>query len=141
MKGQKNRSGRRNRTRHPVTGWDDQFQQALRLRPRVKFPDTGPPGTRCANPGSDPGLQDFYVLRLPAFWAAGDGEFYGLAFRQAAESAGLDGGEMHKYISIATVTGNKSKSFRVVKPLHDSLFHVIFLCFLDVPAEKIDWFL
>jgi hypothetical protein len=88
-------------------------------------------------------LQNFYVFRLPALGAFGDGKFYSLAFWQAAKSAGLDRGEMHKHISIAAIAGNKSKTFCVVKPLHNSLFHCcnVPLFFLIFPAEKINWYL
>jgi hypothetical protein len=69
-------------------------------------------------------LQNFYVLSLQALGAFGHVKFHCLAFWQAAETAGLDGGEVHKHVSIAAVPGDKSKSFCVVKPLHNSLFHL-----------------
>src|SRR6476646_10795421 len=100
---------------------------------RVLGPNTVLPGALLAAPGSEFGLQNSYVLCLPAFGAPGDGKFHRLAFRQAAKTAGLDRGEMHKHVSLATVTGNESKSFCVVKPLHNTLFHfVLFLCCFDI---------
>jgi len=63
-----------------------------------------------------------HVLCLKAFWAFGDIELYGLAFLQAAETAALDGREMYENV-FAILPADKAVAFRVVKPLHCSLFH------------------
>ena len=69
-------------------------------------------------------LQGPNVLSLPALGALGDFELHALAFLQAAEASRLDGGEMHENI-FAALPADKAIAFRVVKPLHCSLFHFV----------------
>jgi hypothetical protein len=49
-----------------------------------------------------------------------------LAFLQAAEAAGLDGGEVHKHV-LAVLTADKTLALGVVKPLYCSCFHGVAL--------------
>jgi len=71
-------------------------------------------------------LDRLYVLCLKTFWAFRDVELYLLALLQAAEAARLNRRKMHEDI-FATLTADKAKTFRVVKPLHCSCFHWCFL--------------
>jgi len=50
-------------------------------------------------------------------------KFHALPFLQAAETAGLDGGEVHEYI-LATLAADESVTLGIVKPLNCSLFHI-----------------
>jgi hypothetical protein len=52
-----------------------------------------------------------------------------LAFLQAAKAICLDGGVMHEYI-FPTLTADKAKALRIVKPLYCSLFHVALIPYL-----------
>ncbi len=63
------------------------------------------------------------ALCLQALRPLRDGELYRLAFLQAAETAGLDGREMHEYV-FAGLPRDEAESLGVVKPLHCSCFHV-----------------
>ena len=66
-------------------------------------------------------LDSLDVLCLPALGAFGHVELHGLAFLQAAEAAGLDRREMHKYV-FAILAADKAIALGVVKPLYCSLF-------------------
>jgi hypothetical protein len=63
------------------------------------------------------------VLCLPALGAFDHVKLHLLTFLEAAESAGLDSGEMHEDI-LAILTADESIALSVVKPLHCSCFHV-----------------
>ena len=63
------------------------------------------------------------VLCLPALGAFDHVKLHLLTFLKAAESAGLNGGEMHEDI-LAVLAADKSIALGVVKPLHCSCFHV-----------------
>src|SRR5262249_14389618 len=76
------------------------------------------------------GLQSLHVLRLPALGAFHDVELYLLTFLQAAESARLDGGEMHEDI-FAILTADESIALGIVKPLHCSCFHCVAISFFS----------
>jgi len=72
------------------------------------------------------GLSWLYVLRLPALRAFDHIELYLLAFLQAAESAGLNGREMHENI-LPVLAANKTIALGIVKPLYCSCFHIVAL--------------
>ena len=80
------------------------------------------------------------VLCLPALGAFNHVKLDLLTFLQAAESAGLNGGEMHEYI-LAVLAADESIALSVVKPLHCSCFHVdaMFLC-VDVALKLSGFF-
>ena len=67
-------------------------------------------------------LDSLNVLSLPALRAFGHVEEHGLALLEAAESASLNGREMHKYI-LPILTAYEAIAFGVVKPLYCSLFY------------------
>jgi hypothetical protein len=72
---------------------------------------------------------------LPAFGAFDYVKLNLLAFLQAAETAGLNGGEMYEYI-FAVLAADESVAFSVVKPLYCSCFHVdTKFLFVDVALE------
>ncbi len=81
------------------------------------------------------GLDVLDVLCLPAFGAFDHVKLYLLTFLQAAESTGLNRGEMHEYI-LSVLAADESIALGVVKPLHCSCFHVdtMFL-FVDVALK------
>src|SRR6516165_6382129 len=64
------------------------------------------------------------VLCLPALRAFHNVELHLLTFLEAAEAAGLNGGEMHEDI-LAVLAADKAVALGVVKPLHCSCFHVL----------------
>jgi len=72
-------------------------------------------------------LQDLYVLGLKAFGAFDHLELHGLAFREAPKAARLNDGVMDEYV-LSVGTAQKAVAFRVVKPLHGSLFHWVLPC-------------
>jgi hypothetical protein len=74
------------------------------------------------------GLDALDVLSLPALGAFDHVELDLLTFLEAAESAGLNGGEMYEYI-LAVLAADKSIALRVVKPLHCSCFHDVAISF------------
>jgi hypothetical protein len=76
---------------------------------------------------SDYSLQYLYVLGLQAFGAFDYVERHSLAFGEAAKATRLNGGEMDEYV-LSTGTAQKAVAFRVVKPLHGSLFHWVLPC-------------
>jgi hypothetical protein len=71
-------------------------------------------------------LDSLNVFRLPALRAFGHVELHGLPLLEAAESASLNGGEMHEYI-LPILTADETIAFGVVKPLYCSLFQLVFL--------------
>jgi len=78
----------------------------------------------------DGGSDALYVLCLPAFGAFDYVELNLLSFLEAAETVGLDGGEVHKHV-LAVLAADKPVTLRVVKPLYCSCFHggaVFLLC-------------
>src|ERR1700722_7583775 len=81
-------------------------------------------------------LDSLDVLRLPALGAFDHVKLHLLTFLQAAEAAGLNGGEMDENI-LAILAADESVSFSVVKPLHCSCFHdgALFL-FVDVALKS-----
>jgi hypothetical protein len=80
-------------------------------------------------------LDTLDVFCLPALGAFDHVKLNLLTFLQAAEAAGLNGGEMHEYV-LAVLAADESIAFGVVKPLHCSCFHVdtMFL-FVDVALK------
>ena len=73
-------------------------------------------------------LDAFDVLCLPALWAFYHVKLHLLTFLEAAESTGLNGGEMHEYI-LTVLAADESIALCVVKPLHCSCFHVMLCSF------------
>src|ERR1700690_1877571 len=74
-------------------------------------------------------LQRANVLSFPALRAFGELELNTLALLQAAETASLDGREMHKYI-FASLPADEAVALGVVKPLYCSLFcHLLLVSF------------
>src|SRR5882762_8660969 len=88
-----------------------------------------------ANCYGEAGLDALDVLGLPALGAFDHVKLHLLTFLQAAEAAGLNGGEMHEYI-LAVLAADESIALGVVKPLHCSCFHddAMFL-FFDVALK------
>jgi len=70
-------------------------------------------------------LENLNAFRLQAFGSLDHAELDRLAFLQGAKTARLDGGEMHEYI-FAGLTGDKTKTLGIVKPLHCTLFHFVY---------------
>jgi len=82
-------------------------------------------------------LDRAHVLGLPALRPFGHVELHGLAFLQASESAGLNGGEMHENV-FASLAADKAVALSVVEPLNCSLFHILVLLFLfEVTLEGV----
>jgi len=75
------------------------------------------------------GLHRLDVLGLPALRTLDYVELHLLAFLQAAESAGLNRGEVYEYI-LAVLAADKSITLGVVKPLYCSCFHDVALFLL-----------
>ena len=69
-------------------------------------------------------LEGLDVLRLEPFGSFYDVELNRLPFLQAAESVGLDGGEVYEDI-LATLAADKAEALSVVEPLDCSLFHCV----------------
>ena len=70
-----------------------------------------------------PFLQRPNVLGLQTLGTLRHLEFHALTFLQAAETAGLDGGEVNEYI-LTALAADESVTLGVVKPLYCSLFHI-----------------
>ena len=87
-------------------------------------------------PGSqDPVELDYLnVFGLQSLGAGDDLKLDGLAFLQAAEALGLNRRVMDEDI-VSVLPADETKTFRVVKPLHCSFFHVVILCSKCVLAE------
>ena len=68
-------------------------------------------------------LQRPDVLGLQTLGTLRHLELHTLAFLQAAETAGLDRGEVHENI-LATLAADKPVTLGIIKPLHCSLFHI-----------------
>src|SRR5579863_10520569 len=87
------------------------------------------PWLRMRNRKSETGLGAFDVLSLPALRAFDHVKLNLLAFLQAAESTGLNGGEMYEDI-LAVLAADKTVALGVINPLHCSCFHdgAYFLC-------------
>ena len=79
------------------------------------------------------GLRRLYVLCLPALGALDHIELDLLTFLQAAESIGLDSGEVYEYV-LSILAADETITLGVVKPLYCSCFHgvALFLFLLDV---------
>src|SRR5213082_2696392 len=73
--------------------------------------------------GTDP-LDRLYVLSLEALRPLGHGELHRLTFREGAETARLDSGEVDEDI-LARLAGDEAIALSVVEPFHCSLFHVV----------------
>ena len=71
-------------------------------------------------------LERLNILSLPSFGTLGHIELDSLAFLKALETAGLDRREMHKNI-FAILTADKAVTLGIIKPLHCSLFHILYL--------------
>ena len=97
---------------------------------------TGPhPGQPPQGGVSGYSLQDLYILGLQTFGAFDYVERHSLAFGEAPKAARLNSGEMDEYV-LSTGTAQKAVPFRVIKPLHGSLFHRITLFLCEFPAEE-----
>src|SRR5580698_2134526 len=79
------------------------------------------------------------VFCLPALRAFDHVKLDLLTFLQAAESAGLNGGEMHEDI-LAVLAADESIALGVVKPLHCSGFHDVAISFFVDVALKLSGF-
>src|SRR5579862_7254102 len=88
--------------------------------PKTKGGHCWPPSF--SNCYSEAVLDALDVLSLPALGAFDHVKLYLLTFLQAAETAGLNGGEMHEDI-LAVLAADESIAFGVIKPLHCSCFH------------------
>ncbi len=75
-------------------------------------------------------LENLNALCLETLGSLNDAELDRLTFLQGAETARLDGGEMYEDI-FAGLTGDETKTFSVVKPLHCTLFH------FDIPRFRL----
>ena len=75
------------------------------------------------------GLERLYVGSLPALGALYDVELHGLTFLQTLESTGVDCRVVHEHI-FAVLARNETEPFRVIEPLHGTLFHTC-VYFLD----------
>jgi hypothetical protein len=84
----------------------------------MKKPEEVPPASSWVE------LQGANFFGLQTFLALGDLELDALAFGQAAEAVGLDGGVMDENVLTALAL-NKTKTLGIVKPLHCSLFHLL----------------
>src|ERR1700747_3261016 len=86
------------------------------------------------------GLCTLHVLGLPALGAFDHVKLHLLTFLEAAETARLNGGEVHKYV-LAVLAADKTVALGVVKPLHCSCFHgVALFLFLDVALKLSGFF-
>ena len=112
-------------------------QKIAQRRPESLPRVPGPGARRCACSGGRlySSLQDFDVFRLQSLWTLRDFELYRLPFLKAAEAVRLDGREMHENI-FAILPRYEAKPFGIVKPLHCSLFHCMYLfLFLEIRLE------
>ena len=75
----------------------------------------------CRNPANS-GLERLHVGSLPTLRAFDNVELHGLTFLQALKTAGVDSGIVHEDI-FAVLARNKAEAFRVIEPLHSTLFH------------------
>jgi hypothetical protein len=60
-------------------------------------------------------------------------ELHALTFLQAAETAGLDRGEVHENV-LATLAADKPITLGIIEPLHCSLFHI---CLVEIPFGEL----
>ncbi len=67
-------------------------------------------------------LERLYVGSLPALGSLYDVKLHGLTLLQTLESTGVDCGVMHEDV-FAVLARNKAEAFRVIEPLHGTLFH------------------
>jgi hypothetical protein len=81
-------------------------------------------------------LHNLNVLCLPALGAFDDIELNALAFLKRTEAVALDGGVMNEHV-IPVCAAQKAETLSIVKPLHCSLFHCLFLINYDVPLNAI----
>ena len=93
------------------------IQEARRLRPQKERRPAGRPLS-----DFEAVLDAFDVLCLPALRAFYDVKLNLLAFLQAAESVGLDGGEVHENI-LPVLAADETIALGIVKPLYCSCFH------------------
>jgi hypothetical protein len=82
----------------------------------------GAAGLAALSPKIVSGLCRLHILGLPPFGALYYVELHLLAFLQTAESARLNGREVHKHV-LAALTADETIALGVVKPLHCSCFH------------------
>src|SRR5258707_11102735 len=75
------------------------------------------------------GLDRLDVLGLPALRAFDHVELHLLTFLEAAESTGLNRGEVHEYI-LPVLAADETITLSVVKPLYCSCFHGVALFLL-----------
>src|SRR5436190_23001184 len=68
------------------------------------------------------GLERLDALCLPTFGSLYDGKLHRLTFFQAAETVSLNCRKVHENI-FAVLAADESVAFRVVEPLHCTLFH------------------
>jgi hypothetical protein len=77
-------------------------------------------------------LQRPDVLGLQTLGALRHLKLHALTFLQAAETAGLDRGEVHEYI-LATLAADEPITLGIVKPLYCSLFHML----VEIPFGEV----
>jgi hypothetical protein len=137
--------------RHPVMGVRAAF--AVLIREGLNDKPSSPPQSRHRRfatsplfpissfripaPASWPGqivmfsLQELDVFGLQTFRSFGHVELYGCAFLKALEAGRLNRGEMDEYV-LSVSAAQKAVPFRIVKPLHCSLFHLGNTCFFEI---------
>jgi hypothetical protein len=69
-------------------------------------------------------LERLYVGSLPSLGALYDVKLHGLAFLQALETTRVDCRVVHEDI-LTVLARDEPKAFRVIKPLHSTLFHFV----------------
>jgi len=86
-------------------------------------------GRLCSDcPACEAALNALDVLCLPAFRPFNYVKLYLLTFLEAAESTGLNGGEMYEDI-LTVLAADETVPLGVVEPLHCSCFHVMLCSF------------
>jgi hypothetical protein len=60
---------------------------------------------------------------LQSLGPAHDVELNALGFLKAAKAVGADRREVNEYIFVVAIAGNETKTFGVIKPLDNTLFH------------------
>jgi hypothetical protein len=74
-------------------------------------------------------LQELNVFGLQTFGSFGHVELHGRAFLKALEAGRLNRRKMYEYV-VSAGAAQKAVPFRIIKPLHCSLFHMGHTLFL-----------
>jgi hypothetical protein len=80
-------------------------------------------------------LENLHVICLKALRPFGHVELHSLPLLQAPKTVAADSREMHENV-FASLAANKAEALGIVKPFHCSLFHCLFLFFVEFSAEK-----